>query len=134
VTDHDQKCTCGSPQDPNCEGPEQDCPEHGDVRWYAHLLSEANTELQRQKAGRAIEQQAIRNMLPTLAANDDAIERLTAEGARLKVALSQMDNEVLVHTSNTLAALGAMHRAEDIITLRDATIQRLTAETARATP
>ena len=43
----DETCTCGSPQDPNCEGPEQGCPQHGDVRWYAHLLSEANATIER---------------------------------------------------------------------------------------
>jgi len=51
---------------------------------------------------------------------------LTAEVGRLKASLSLMDDEVQVHASGVLAALGAMHRAEDLVAIRDATIERLT--------
>lgn len=58
------KCSCGSPRDPNCDGPEQDCPEHGDVRWYSSWLAQACEEIERMRA--------------TIAERDATIERVRA--------------------------------------------------------
>jgi hypothetical protein len=42
------QCSCD--HSPESGGPEQDCPEHGDVRWYSHWLTEAMAEIERLRA------------------------------------------------------------------------------------
>lgn len=38
-------CICD--RSPRSDGPDQGCPQHGDVRWYSQMWAEANAEIER---------------------------------------------------------------------------------------